>query len=172
MGFNILEVTSLESGRCCQANLSGKGISILTKTSLCYNKTWHTTKVFHLQSHLFIHLSLLFWNPWQNLQSFTSVQLVQFFQQSSQYHVIFPMLLWLVKGCWKTFQQLGNLGSARNMQHLFPLSFLTDGATNRHLQRKLCSVEVLVFFLFFQSKSVSSPYFCVFKLTLMRENYR
>jgi hypothetical protein len=92
----------------------------------------------------------------------------------------------VVWGLLETFHQLGNLAAHKNMQHrhcqcvkwrvvfirgetneseitIFPLWFLTDGGANRHLWRKLCSVEVLVFFMFFQSKSVSSPYFLHFQ---------
>jgi hypothetical protein len=41
-------------------------------SSRWYNETWldHIIKVSHCQSLLFIHLLSLFWNPWQNLQSF------------------------------------------------------------------------------------------------------
>ena len=43
-------------------------------SSWCYSETWlnQVTMVSHLQSHLLIHLSSLFWNSWQNLQSFSS----------------------------------------------------------------------------------------------------
>jgi len=43
-------------------------------SSWCYSETWldHIIKASHRQSHLLIHLSLLFKNPWQNLQSFPS----------------------------------------------------------------------------------------------------
>jgi hypothetical protein len=58
-----------------------KGWDVIPKQNAkCQNSitiltTWldHINKVFHLQSYLPIHLLSLFWNPWQNLQSFPSL---------------------------------------------------------------------------------------------------
>jgi len=70
------QAKSLEPDRCWWANLSGRRMSILVKTleqlMLQRDLARQNNCGFSIESHLLIQLSSQFWNPRQNLQSFTS----------------------------------------------------------------------------------------------------
>ena len=105
------------------------------------------------------------------------------------------MLLWLVEGYWKTFQQLGNLGSAQKlvvsplpthgiMPYLFygrnRWTWISSISSSIPLER--CSKQAPIkgvllcgsFSLLhvFQSRHVSFLYFYILILTLLKENHR
>jgi hypothetical protein len=103
-------------------------------SSWCLSETWldHITMVSHLQSHLLIHLSSLFWNPWQNsiFPIFIACLILSAILTTSCQSSNVVVVVW---GLFGAFQQLDNLGNA---QKLAALSLPTCGITHYSYYRR------------------------------------